>query len=213
MSLFVTFEGPEGSGKTTQIKLLAEALTLAGHDVLAVREPGGTPIGDQVREVVHALRNRDMDPRAECLLYGAARAQLVEQRLKPHLAQGGIVLCDRYADSPLAYQGYGCGPDLGGGNQVNAFKTSRMTPAGHFHVATERRAGPARRRDSGDDWNRMDDQALDFHRRVCEGYRAMIAAEPERWFVVNGAQSVEAIQQELRTEVKRRLTAKRGRGD
>ena len=165
MSLFVTFEGPEGSGKTTQIKLLAEALTLAGHDVLAVREPGGTPIGDQVREVVHALRNRDMDPRAECLLYGAARAQLVEQRLKPHLAQGGIVLCDRYADSTLAYQGYGRGLDLDAVKQIIAFATQGLKPDVTFYLDIDVVAGLARRRDSGDDWNRMDDQALDFHRR------------------------------------------------
>jgi len=107
MSLFVTFEGPDGSGKSTQIKLLAEALAAAGHTVLTVREPGGTPISEQIRDVVHSLRNREMSDRAECLLYNAARAQLVDQLIAPHLKRGGIVLCDRYADSTVAYQGYG----------------------------------------------------------------------------------------------------------
>jgi dTMP kinase len=206
MSLFVTFEGPEGSGKTTQIKLLAEALRAAGHTVLAVREPGGTPIGDQIREVVHALGNADMSPRAECLLYGAARAQLVDQLLKPHLKRGGIVLCDRYADSTLAYQGYGRGLDRDQVKAIIAFATEALKPDLTFYIDIDVAVGLERRRRSGDDWNRMDEQTLEFHRRVRAGYLDMIAAEPQRWVVIDGAQSVEQIQQQIQAEVKRRLS-------
>src|SRR5512137_1057990 len=112
MSLFITFEGPEGSGKTTQIKRLAGHLRDSGCDVLTVREPGGTSISEQIRDVLHSLDNREMQPRTEILLYCAARAQLVGQVIRPHLQSGGVVLCDRYADSTLAYQGFGRGLDL-----------------------------------------------------------------------------------------------------
>jgi dTMP kinase len=207
MSLFITFEGPDGSGKTTQIKLLTEALTAQGHNVLTLREPGGTPIGDQIREVVHALRNKEMSARAECLLYGAARAQLVDQVLKPHLDQGGIVLCDRYADSTMAYQAYGRGLDRSAVREIISFATLDLKPDLTFYIDIEVEEGIARRKKSGDDYNRMDDQALEFHRRVREGYLEMIAAEPERWVQIDGAQSVEQIQALIRMEVAKRLMA------
>ena len=110
--MFITFEGPEGSGKTTQIKALAEYLRPQGRDVLTTREPGGTPIGDQVRAVLIHLENTAMHPRTEILLFLAARAQLVEQVIRPQTLAGKVVLCDRYANSTLAYQGYGHGYDL-----------------------------------------------------------------------------------------------------
>ena len=140
MSLFITFEGPDGSGKSTQIKLLSETLTAAGYDVLTVREPGGTPISEQIRDVVHSLRNREMSDRAECLLYNAARAQLVDQLILPHLRQpGGIVLSDRYADSTLAYQGYGRGLDLSAVRNVIAFATHQ--PEARCDVLSRYRSG------------------------------------------------------------------------
>src|SRR5689334_24950799 len=105
--MFITLEGPEGSGKTSHITLLAEWLTARGRSVCITREPGGTPIGEQIRAVIHDLKNTEMDPRTETLLYQAARAQLVEQLIRPQLGEGAIVLCDRYFDSTLAYQGYG----------------------------------------------------------------------------------------------------------
>ncbi|HTP10735.1 MAG TPA: dTMP kinase, partial [Anaerolineae bacterium] len=135
MSLFITFEGPDGSGKSTQIKLLSEALTAAGYDVLTVREPGGTAISEQIRDVVHSLRNREMSDRAECLLYNAARAQLVDQLIVPHLRQrSSIVLSDRYADSTLAYQGYGRGLDLSAVRSVIAFATNNLKPDVTFYL-------------------------------------------------------------------------------
>lgn len=208
MSLFITFEGPDGSGKTTQIRLLAETLMARGCDVLALREPGGTAIGDQIREVLHNLRNREMRPRTEILLYNAARAQLVEQRIKPHLAQGGIVVCDRYADSTLAYQGYGRELALADVRRIVAFATQQLKPDVTFYLDIDVEAGLARRRQGGGEWNRMDDQALEFYRRVREGYRVLMTEEPQRWVSIDAARSVAEIQQDILAEVEKRLEAR-----
>lgn len=213
MSLFITFEGPDGSGKTTQIKLLAEALMARGCDVLTLREPGGTPIGDQIREVLHSLQNREMQPRAEILLYNAARAQIVEQRIKPQLARGGVVLCDRYADSTLAYQGYGRGLDLADVRHIVAFATQRLNPDLTFYLDIDVEVGLARRRQGGGEWNRMDDQTVEFYRRVREGYRALMAEEPQRWVAIDGVRNVAEIQRDILAEVEKRLEARqRDRG-
>ncbi|MBP7688847.1 MAG: dTMP kinase [Thermoflexales bacterium] len=208
MSLFITFEGPEGCGKTTQIKLLAEALTARGCDVLSLREPGGTSIGDQIREVLHDLRNTEMHARAEILLYNAARAQIVEQRIKPHLAAGGIVLCDRFADSTLAYQGYGRGLDLADVRHIVAFATQNLKPDLTLYLDIDVEAGLARRRIGGGEWNRMDDQTVEFYRRVREGYRALMAEEPQRWVSIDAARSVAEVQRDVLAEVERKLTAR-----
>ena len=206
MSLFITFEGPDGSGKSTQIKLLSEALTGAGHDVLTVREPGGTPISEQIRDVVHNLRNREMSDRAECLLYNAARAQLVDQLILPHLRlRGGLVLSDRYADSTLAYQGYGRGLDLSAVRNVIAFATHNLKPDVTFYLDIPVEEGIERRKHGGGEWNRLDDQAVEFHRRVRAGYLQMVREEPERWVRIDAARSVEEIQADIRAEVQRKL--------
>lgn len=210
MSLFITFEGPDGSGKSTQIQLLSEALTAAGYNVLTVREPGGTPISEQIRDVVHSLRNREMSDRAECLLYNAARAQLVDQVILPHLERGGIVLCDRYADSTAAYQGYGRGLDLTAVKNVIAFATQNLKPDVTFYLDIDVETGIERRKRGGE-WNRLDDQALEFHRRVRAGYLQMVAGEPERWVKINAARSVEEIQAEVVAVVMRRL--KKGKNE
>ncbi len=210
MSLFITFEGPDGSGKSTQIQLLSEALTAAGYNVLTVREPGGTPISEQIRDVVHSLRNREMSDRAECLLYNAARAQLVDQVILPHLERGGIVLCDRYADSTAAYQGYGRGLDLTAVKNVIAFATQSLKPDVTFYLDIDVETGIERRKRGGE-WNRLDDQALEFHRRVRAGYLQMVAGEPERWVKINAARSVEEIQAEVVAVVMRRL--KKGKNE
>jgi dTMP kinase len=205
MSLFITFEGPDGSGKSTQIQLLSETLLTAGYDVLTVREPGGTPISEQIRDVVHSLRNREMSDRAECLLYNAARAQLVDQLIVPHLQRGGMVLCDRYADSTLAYQGYGRGLDLSAVKAVIAFATHNLKPDVTFYLDIDVAEGIARRKHGGGEWNRLDDQALEFHRRVRAGYVQMACEEPARWVCIDAARSVAEIQAEIVAQVLKRL--------
>jgi dTMP kinase len=128
MNLFITFEGPDGSGKTTQIELLAERLRDQGHEVLITREPGGTSIGDQIRDVVHDVKNVEMTRETEFLLYSASRAQLVRQVIRPHLERGGTVLCDRFADSSMAYQGYGRELDLDMVRCITQFATGGFCP-------------------------------------------------------------------------------------
>ncbi len=207
--VFITFEGPEGSGKTTQIPALAEFLRSRGYDVLTTREPGGTPIGDQIRAILSDLDNTAMHPRAEILLFLASRAQLVEQVIRPHLARGGVVLCDRYADSTLAYQGYGHGVDLGVLQNLLLFATGGLSPHLTFLLDLDVETG-LKRRASGGEWNRLDAYALDFHRRVRRGYHALVAREPERWVVVDAEQPPERVQARLREVLTERMPALAG---
>ena len=205
MSLFITFEGPEGSGKTTQIKRLTEHLRGRGCDVLTVREPGGTPISEQIRAVLHSLNNREMQPRTEILLYCAARAQLVGQVIRPHLQSGGVVLCDRYADSTLAYQGYGRRLDLQTLRMILDFATGGLAPDLTLYLDIDVEAGLKRKKIGGDEWNRMDDLDVEFYRRVRNGYLQMVGQDPARWVVVDAARSEETIAQEIWERVKKRL--------
>jgi dTMP kinase len=205
MSLLITFEGPDGSGKTTQVKRLAEHLRSRSCNVLAVREPGGTSISEQIRNVLHSLANREMQPRTEILLYCAARAQLVGQVIRPHLQSGGVVICDRYTDSTLAYQGYGHGLDLPMLRMILDFATGGLKPDITFYLDIDVEEGLKRRKTGGDEWNRMDDLTVEFHRRVRAGYLEMIAQEPARWVVVDAARDAEAIAREIWEVVERRL--------
>jgi len=197
MSLFITFEGPDGSGKTTQAKRLVEHLRDGGCNVLAVREPGGTSISEQIRDVLHSLDNREMHPRTEILLYCAARAQLVGQIIRPHLESGGVVICDRYADSTLAYQGYGRGLDLPTLRMILDFATGELKPDITFYLDLDVEAGLRRKRVGGSEWNRMDDLAVEFHRRVRAGYLEMMEQEPARWVMVDAAREPETIAEEI----------------
>jgi len=203
--LFITLEGPDGSGKTTQARLLAEWLRKQGYDVVLTREPGGTHIGDQIRAVLHDPRNAEMDARTEILLYSASRAQHVAQRIRPTLAAGKIVISDRYADSTLAYQGYGRGLDLEILRAITAFATGGLTPDLTLYLDVAPQEGLQRRRLGGEEWNRLDAEALEFHRRVRAGYMELVRQEPERWAVIDGARSVEEVQAEIRALVQAKL--------
>jgi len=205
MSLFITFEGPDGSGKTTQVKRLVEHLLDRGCNVLAVREPGGTAISEQIRDVLHSLNNREMQPRTEILLYCAARAQLVGQIIHPYLQSGGVVICDRYADSTLAYQGYGRGLDLPTLRMILDFATGGLKPDITFYLDLDVEAGLRRKRVGGNEWNRMDDLAVEFHRRVRAGYQEMVEQESARWIVIDAAREPEAIAKKIWDSVERRL--------
>lgn len=206
MSLFITFEGPEGSGKTTQIQLLAAWLREQGQTVLATREPGGTVIGDRVRAILLDSDHREMQAQTEILLFSAARAQIVGQIIRPHLARGGVVLCDRFADSTLAYQGYGRQLDLATLRLITAFATGGLQPDLTFcldlpvDVGLQRKAAGA-----GEEWNRMEQETLAFHGRVRRGYLTLAQAEPARWRVLDATQPVQALQAAMRAEVAARL--------
>jgi dTMP kinase len=207
--MFITLEGPDGSGKTTQAHLLTEWLRGRGHDVVLTREPGGTDIGDQIRAVLHEPSNTAMDARTEILLYSAARAQHVAQLIRPALADGRVVVSDRYADSTLAYQGYGRGLDLETLRRITTFATGGLVPDLTLYLDIVPEEGLQRRLLGGEEWNRLDAEALTFHRRVREGYLRLVADHPERWEVVDANRSVEKVQDEIRALVKARLSAKR----
>ncbi|MCB0017026.1 MAG: dTMP kinase [Anaerolineales bacterium] len=196
--MFVTFEGSEGSGKSTQLRLLVEYLQAQGREIVVTREPGGTQIGEQIRDILHDVANTAMTSEAEILLYSAARAQLVREVIRPALAAGKLVLSDRYYDSTYAYQGYGRGLDLTMLRHVTQLATGGLKPdlTIFFDLSVER--GLARRVAGGDEMNRMDQQQMAFYERVYAGYQELVTAEPERWHVVDGDRPVGAIQAEVR---------------
>ena len=194
--MFITLEGPEGSGKSTQIKRLAKRLEAMGFPVITTREPGGTPISDQIRHVLVRMENKELHPRTEILLFLAARAQLVEQLIKPALQDGKIILCDRYGDSTLAYQGYGHGLDLGQLRQMLAFATDHLKPDLTILLDLDVKTGLMRKK-AEDEWNRLDAYEVLFHERVREGYLHLAHEEPERWRIVDASQGIDAVQEDL----------------
>jgi len=202
--LFITFEGTEGSGKSSQIGALGDYLRQKGYAVLTTREPGGTHIGEQVRAVISNLDNTAMHPRTEILLFQASRAQLVEQVIRPHLALGGLVLSDRYADSTLAYQGYGYQTDLEKLQALVDFATGGLKPDLTIFFDLDVEEG-LRRRAQGGEWNRLDALDLAFYQRVRAGYARLIEADPKRWVVIDASGTPEQVQAELRRVVGDRL--------
>ena len=203
--MFITFEGTEGSGKSTQIPLLAEFLRQKGYPVVTTREPGGTPIGDQIRLILADMKNSAMQPRTEILLFQASRAQHVEEFILPHLDQGHIILCDRFADSTLAYQGYGYQNDLEQIEAIIDFATGGLKPDLTVLLEIDAESG-LQRRAQGGEWNRLDAFGTAFYQRVCEGYHKLIQADPGRWIAIDASQTVEQVQDELRRVVLERIT-------
>ncbi len=216
--MFITFEGPEGSGKTTQLVQLAAWLRGHGRDVLTTREPGGTAIGDRVRAILLDPECGEMRAEAEVLLFSAARAQHVGQVIRPHLARGGVVLCDRYADSTLAYQGYGRRLDLETLGVITAFATGGLRPDLVVYLDIDAEAGLHRKQqhaaDDASQWNRMEQETLAYHQRVRAGYLQMAAAEPGRWLLVDAGQAVDAVQAAVQERVGTalRLSARQAAG-
>ena len=203
--MFITFEGPEGSGKTSQIVALAAFLSEQGYQVLATREPGGTKIGDQVRACLHDVTNTEMTAVAEMLLYSASRAQLVAEVVRPKLAAGYVVLCDRFVDSTLAYQSYGRGLDLQALKLISKFATGALVPDLTILLDINVENGLARRLANEQEMNRLDLEKVSFHQRVRAGYHELIALEPERWVVVDADRPFAEVQQELQTILLKRL--------
>ena len=196
--LFITFEGTEGCGKSTQIKLLAEQLRAVGHHVRVLREPGGTPIGEEIRHTLkHSHNNNAMTPEAELLLMNASRAQLVREIIRPALADGHVVLCDRFYDSTTAYQGHGRGLNLAMVKAVIDFAIGDTRPdlTLLIRVPPEVSADRLRSRQATLPFvrDRIEEADREFFARTEKGYAAIAAAEPDRVHMVNGAWPVEIV--------------------
>lgn len=204
--MFITLEGPEGSGKTSQIPALNAFICARGYDVLVTREPGGTDVGDQIREVLMNLKNISIVPRTEILLFQAARAQHVEEVIRPALAAGKVVICDRFGDSTLAYQGYGHETDLETLQYLVNYATGGLRPDLTLLLDIPVKDGLKRKVDNDSEWNRLDAYAEAFHRRVRQGYLALAKAEPERWVVIDATQGKEKVQKAMQQVVLDRLS-------
>ena len=182
---FITFEGPEGGGKSTQIHRLAAKLAEHGYVVWTTREPGGTRVGEMIRPILLSRQQTQMTPWSEALLFTAARAQHVEEVIRPRLARGELVLCDRYTDSTLAYQGYGRGLDLDTLRRLQAQATGGLQPGLTILLNLPIATGLSRIPRTAQD--RLDRETVTFHERVRAGYREMASADPRRWREVDAA--------------------------
>jgi dTMP kinase len=203
--MFITLEGPEGSGKSSQLPELAAFLRGEGYEVVVTREPGGTAVGDQIRDVLMKMENISIVPRTEILLFLAARAQHVEELIRPALAEGKVVLCDRYGDSTLAYQGYGHATDLETLRLLLDFATGGLKPDLTLLLDVPVSEGMARKRENDSEWNRLDAYAEAFHERVRQGYLALAASEPERWQIIDASKTKQTVQDAMRAAVMGRL--------
>lgn len=204
--LFITFEGGEGVGKSTQIDRLKQSLEGAGHRVVLTREPGGTPIAERIREVLLDPDNEGMAPMAELMLYEAARAQHVGELIRPALDAGSIVLCDRFSDSTTAYQGAGRALDLNDVEILHHQATGGLMPDITLLLDLDPEIGLTRAKGEGVG-DRIEKESIEFHTRVREGFLAIAKRSPERVHVLNADQSVDAIADAVHAIVEDRLAA------
>ncbi|MFQ5460973.1 MAG: dTMP kinase [Anaerolineae bacterium] len=200
----ITLEGPEGGGKTTQAARLAEELRSEGREVVSVREPGGTATGERIREILLAPEAA-MVPQTEALLFCAARAELIAQVVRPALHRAALVLCDRFYDATLAYQGHGWGVPLDELAAVIHFATGGLRPDLTILLDLPVDTGLARRRQHPASWNRLDGAGSDFHRRVRAGYLDLARREPDRWCVIDAGAGPDEVAAAVAAAVKRAL--------
>jgi dTMP kinase len=210
--LFISFEGIEGSGKTTQISMLSDHLLARGRSVRLTREPGGTLIGDRVRKILLDPANAALDPRAELLLYAAGRAQHLAELIRPALGDGMIVLCDRFSDATIAYQGFGRGLDRDLIGNLDRLVTGGMRPDLTVLLDIDASTGLARARGRNSrhglqEEARFENERLPFHERVRRGYLELAKQEPGRFRVVDASKQPEEIQKEIRRIVDEMLNA------
>jgi dTMP kinase len=205
--LFITFEGSEGCGKSTQIKALAARLQQEGKAVLQTREPGGTPLGEAIRKLLqHDSAGNDMTPEAELLLFTASRAQLTRKRILPALAEGQIVLCDRFMDSTTVYQGVARKIDVETVARINQFAVGGVRPDLTVLIDIEPEVGMARAHSrSNGQPDRMESEAIEFFKAVRKGYRRLAEAEPDRFIVFDGSESINALQEQIWNSVRKQL--------
>lgn len=202
--LFITFEGGDGSGKSTQSRILTDSLTAAGHTVVVSREPGGTELGVELREIV-LHRRGDIAPRAEALLYAADRAHNIATKVRPALERGDIVIQDRYLDSSVAYQGAGRVLDSAEVRELSLWASEGLLPDLTILLDLDESIGRARLADARTQYDRLEAEEHDFHARVREAYLALAAAEPERFLMLTATDSVETIAATIRARVERML--------
>jgi dTMP kinase len=208
--LFITFEGPDGAGKTTQLRLLADKLTKRKHQVLCTREPGGTRISDKIREMLLDPANREMDSRAEALLYAAARAQHVAEIIRPALLENRIVLCDRFADSSLAYQGWGRGLNINALCEISNFASDSLQPDMTVLLDVEPEIGNIRMSiRCGEERDRIEQEHDVFRDRVCQGFRELARIHVARIVHIDANKSIPEIHKEIWTQIERLLAKPR----
>lgn len=206
MSLFVTFEGGEGSGKSTAIKSLVEKLKQEGFDILLTREPGGTPISEQIREVILNKENTNMDPVTEAYLYAASRRQHVIEKVRPALKEGKLVLCDRFLDSSLAYQGGARGLGFDMILDINKHAIDGLFPDVTIFFDLKPEIGLARiNANSGREINRLDVEKMEFHLKVREAFLSLAKIYPERYAIIDASKSPEEVVEEAYDAIKAKL--------
>ena len=204
--LFIVMEGPDGSGKTTQINLLKEYLEEAGYECLITREPGGTVIGEEVRQLILNPEHKEMSPVTEMLLYAASRAQLVHEVIGPALEEGKIVISDRFVDSSIVYQGIARKLGISTVSAVNAPGIGIYRPDGIFFIDLSEAEG-LRRKKEQKNLDRMEQEGIDFHHMVSEGYRKVLSGRSEV-MKIDGGRSIDMIQKKIRNHVDELLKKK-----
>lgn len=201
--IFLTAEGPEGAGKTTIINMLAQQLQEEGFKILQTREPGGIEIAEQIREVILNKKNTAMDSRTEALLYAAARRQHLVEKVKPALEKGYIILCDRFIDSSLAYQGHARGIGIDEIYSINEFAVEGMMPKITFYFDIDPQVGLQRiNTNKGREINRLDLEDLQFHEKVREGYHLLMQRFPNRIFKIDASNSLEDVYKEAERKLR-----------
>lgn len=201
---FISFEGTDGSGKTSVIKEVERYLKVAGYDVVTTREPGGVSISEQVRNVIHDVSNTDMDPICEAFLYAASRRQHLVQKVIPLLQQGKIVLCDRYIDSSLAYQGYARGIGIEKVKQINEFAIDNVYPDLTLFIDVKPEVGLERiyEHQQTHEVNRLDKESLDFHKKTHEGYMILTKMYPDRIKDIDGERPIKEVAMDCFKQIK-----------
>ena len=205
--LFITFEGPDGSGKTTQLKLLADYLIKAGYEVITTREPGGTIIGNQIREILLNPNHKELMDQTEILLYAASRAQLVHETILPNLEKGKIILSDRYIDASIAYQAYGLMIERNIVEQINSFASSNLIPDRTYLMKISPEIGQKRlksryNRINGLGLDRIEQKNLDYHYRVLEGFSILAKENPNRILTLEATDSIDSIFDIIKQDIK-----------
>ena len=203
--MFISLEGVEGCGKSTQAKLLAEYVAGLGYSVTPTHEPGGTPIAEQIRGILLDSQNRDMADITELLLYLASRGQHVTQLIRPALAEGKVVICQRFSDATLAYQGYARGFDLNLLKQMNEMATGGLEP--NLTLLLDLAAADGLSRKQREDWDRLESESVSFHNKVRKAYLDIARQWPERIQVIDANESVEKVHLSIKKCVDQRLAA------